>query len=103
KRDRKAARKILSSYLNLLTAYPGQPYGHRPIYHPLGDLTIVEPKDTVLPGTLMPKDEKLLEIAEPKLATGEKVIVYTNWTRLDTQKRLLKLLTERGWRTTILP
>ena len=103
KRDRKAARKILSSYLNLLTAYPDQPYGHRPIYHPLGGLPIVEPKDTVLPGTLMPKDEKLLEIAEPKLAAGEKVIVYTNWTRLDTQKRLLKLLTERGWRTTILP
>lgn len=31
KNDRKAAKKILSAYLNPLTAYPDQPYGHKPI------------------------------------------------------------------------
>lgn len=36
KNDQKAAKKILSAYLNLLTAYPDQPYGHKPIYHPIG-------------------------------------------------------------------
>ena len=35
KNDRKAAKKILSAYLNLLTAYPDQPYGQKPIYHPI--------------------------------------------------------------------
>ena len=35
KNDQKVAKKILSAYLNLLTAYPDQPYGHKPIYHPI--------------------------------------------------------------------
>ena len=85
KNDRKAAKKILSSYLNLLTAYPDQPYGHKPIYHPIDGHKIVEPADTVSPDTLLPKDEKVLEIVERKINAGEKVLVYTNWTRLDTQ------------------
>ena len=84
KNDGKAAKKILSSYLNLLTAYPDQPYGHKPIYHPIDGHKIVEPADTVSPDTLLPKDEKVLEIVERKINAGEKVLVYTNWTRLDT-------------------
>ena len=103
KNDRKAAKKILSSYLNLLTAYPDQPYGHKPIYHPIDGHKIVEPADTVSPDTLLPKDEKVLEIVERKINAGEKVLVYTNWTRLDTQDKLQRLCMERGWRTTILP
>lgn len=103
KNDRKAARKILSAYLNLLTAYPDQPYGQKPIYHPKDGFEIVTPADTVVPGTILPKDEKVLEIMERKIAAGEKVLVYTNWTRLDTQDKLQKLFLECGWRTTILP
>lgn len=101
--DRKAARKILSAYLNLLTAYPDQPYGHKPVYHPKNGTPIVVPEDTVEPGAVLPKDEEILEIVGRKIAAGEKVLIYTNWTRLDTQARLLKLLTERGWSTSILP
>lgn len=103
KNDRKAVKKILSSYLNLLTAYPDQPYGHKPIYHPIDGHKIVEPADTVSPDTLLPKDEKVLEIVERKINAGEKVLVYTNWTRLDTQDKLKRLFLERGWRTAILP
>jgi len=103
KNDRKAVKKILSSYLNLLTAYPDQPYGHKPIYHPIDGHKIVEPADTVSPYTLLPKDEKVLEIMERKINAEEKVLVYTNWTRLDTQDKLQKLFLERGWRTAILP
>lgn len=103
KNDRKAAKKILSAYLNLLTAYPDQPYGHKPIYHPIDGHKIVEPADTASPDTLLPKDEKVLEIVERKINAGEKVLVYTNWTRLDTQDKLQKLFLERGWRTAILP
>ena len=43
KNDQKAAKKILSAYLNLLTAYPDQPYGQKPIYHPIDGGKIVEP------------------------------------------------------------
>ena len=46
KNDQKVAKKILSAYLNLLTAYPDQPYGHKPIYHPIDGHKIVEPADT---------------------------------------------------------
>ena len=103
KNDRKAARKILSAYLNLLTAYPDQPCGHKPIYHPLDGYPIVEPADTAAPDAILPKDEKVLEIVERKIAAGEKVLVYTNWTRLNTQSKLERLFLERGWRSTILP
>ncbi len=88
KNDRKAARKILSAYLNLLTAYPDQPCGHKPIYHPLDGYPIVEPADTAAPDAILLKDGKVLEIVERKIAAGEKVLVYTNWTRLNTQSKL---------------
>ena len=103
KNDQKAAKKILSAYLNLLTAYPDQPYGHKPIYHPIDGHKIVEPADTATPDMILPKDQAVLEIVERKIAAGERVLVYTNWTRLDTQNKLQKLFSERGWRATILP
>ncbi|CUP97215.1 Uncharacterised protein [uncultured Flavonifractor sp.] len=103
KNDKKAARKILSAYLNLLTAYPDQPYGHKPVYHPLTGEEIVKPEDTMTPDELRPKDEEVLKIVERKIAAGEKVLIYTNWTRLDTQTRLQSLLSQRGWNTIILP
>ena len=103
KEDRKAARKILSAYLNLLTAYPDQPCGHQPIFHPTEGFVLIEPKDTAAPGTVLPKDKKVLEIVERKIAAGERVLIYTNWTRLDTQSRLHGLLLERGWRAAVLP
>lgn len=103
KNDKKAARKILSAYLNLLTAYPDQPNGHKPIRHPIDGHVIVEPADTAAPDAILPKDEKVLEIMERKITAGEKVLIYTNWTRLNTQSKLERLFSERGWRTAILP
>lgn len=61
------------------------------------------PEDTVAPGTILPKDEEVLNIVERKIAAGEKVLIYTNWTRLDSQMRLQTLLTARGWNTIIMP
>ena len=103
KNDRKATRKILSAYLNLLTAYPDQPYGQKPIYHPITGEPLITPEDTAVPGQILPKDQEVLRIMERKIAAGEKVLIYTNWTRLDTQTRLHTLLTARGWNTAILP
>mgnify|MGYP000031319181 CR=1 FL=1 len=45
----------------------------------------------------------MLNIVERKIAAGEKVLIYTNWTRLDSQMRLQTLLTARGWNTIIMP
>lgn len=102
KKDAKAAKKILSAYLNLLTAYPDQPYGHNPVGHPFDGYPIVEPPDMGDIDMLMPKDEKTLEIVRAKIAAGEKVLIFTNWTRLDTQKKLVNLLSVEGFRTEIL-
>lgn len=77
-------------------------YGQPAIKHPFDGYDIVKPKDTMPPGAIMPKDQMVLKIAEEKIAAGGKVLIYTNWTRLDTPKRLLKLVTERGWNATIL-
>ena len=43
-----------------------------------------------------------MELVDRKIASGERVIIYTAWTRLDTQSKLHKLLTERGIRTAVL-
>jgi hypothetical protein len=64
--DRKAAKKILSAYLNLLTVFPDQPYGQPAIRHPLSGDTLVEPQNITDADTLGPKEEKVLEIVGTK-------------------------------------
>ena len=100
--DRKAANKILSAYLNLLTVYPDQPYDQPEIVHPINGCTIVKPEDMADFQTVLPKEEKVLEIVRAKIAAGERVMIYTSWTRTDTQRKLLGLLREEGIRTDIL-
>lgn len=51
---------------------------------------------------ILPKEEKALEIVRAKVAAGERVLIYTSWTRTDSQQKLLKLLTQEGYRTEIL-
>lgn len=100
--DRKAANKILSAYLNLLTVYPDQPYDQPEIIHPINGCTIVKPEDMADFQTVLPKEEKVLEIVRAKISAGERVMIYTSWTRTDTQRKLLGLLREEGIRTEIL-
>ena len=102
KNERKIAQKILSTYLNLLTVYPDQPYGQPMVLHPETGTALVEPKDTGSFEQLGEKERAVLEIVQQKAAAGEKVLIYTSWVRTDTQKKLLKLLTEHGYRTEIM-
>jgi hypothetical protein len=103
KQNRKVANRILSSYLNLLTAYPDQPYGQPPVVHPLFGYVVIDPPDIGSFETVMPKDKVVLDITDRKIRAGEKLLIYTNWTRLDTQHKLKTLLTEAGYKTEILP
>ena len=102
KNDRKAAQKILSAYLNLLTVYPDQPYDQPEVIHPITGMPIVTPKSCGDFSRLFPKEEKVLELVRQKMANGERVLIYTSWTRTDSQQKLLKLLQENGYRTEIL-
>ena len=102
KNDRKAAQKILSAYLNLLTVYPDQPYDQPEVIHPITGMPIVTPKSCGDFSRLFPKEEKVLELVRQKTANGERVLIYTSWTRTDSQQKLLKLLQENDYRTEIL-
>ena len=102
KNDRKAAQKILSAYLNLLTVYPDQPYDQPEVIHPITGMPIVTPKSCGDFSRLLPKEEKVLELVRRKTTNGERVLIYTSWTRTDSQQKLLKLLQENGYRTEIL-
>lgn len=102
KNDRKAAQKILSAYLNLLTVYPDQPYDQPEVIHPITGMPIVTPKSCGDFSRLFPKEEKVLELVRQKAANGERVLIYTSWTRTDSQQKLLKLMQENGYRTEIL-
>lgn len=102
KSDRKIAQKILSSYLNLLTIYPDQPYDQPPVLDPRDGHPIVAPRDLGNFDTLGEKETAVADIVRKKLAEGEKVLIYTSWVRSDSQAKLLKLLTEIGCHTEIM-
>ena len=102
KTDQKVANKLLSAYLNLLTVYPDQPYDQPEIVHPINGEVIVKPANAAGFEDVLPKEEKVLEIVREKAAAGGRVLIYTSWTRTDSQQKLMKLLTQEGYRTEIL-
>ena len=103
RRDPKIKRKILSSFINLLTVYPDQPYGQEPILHPADRLPLAEPAELGDFDTIGPKEQAVFDIARKAIARGEKVLVYTSWVRVDSQQKLQKLFADHGHRTAILP
>ncbi|MDL2288648.1 hypothetical protein LJC32_04630 [Oscillospiraceae bacterium OttesenSCG-928-F05] len=97
KREREIANKVLSKFMALLTVYPDQPYDQEPIYHPFDREDILAyPPNLSSFNALSVKDEKVLELVKQKIANGEKVLIYTSWVRIDTQKKLMKLFAENG-------
>ena len=103
KSDRKAAQKLLSAYLNLLTVYPDQPYDQPDVVHPIDGHIIAHPTNEACFDDVLPKEEAVVEKVKEKVSAGGRVMIYTSWTRTDSQQKLLKLLTGEGIRTEILP
>ena len=102
KYQKEIAQKVLSVYLNLLTVYPDQPYGHEPVKHPLSGDELVIPMDTSSIDELHEKDKYVLDLVRRKIQGGERVLIYTSWIRIDTQAKLTKLLQEEGYRVATL-
>ena len=103
--DPKQASALQSAFINLLTAYPDQPYGHEPIFiskRGMPPQVVYEPKDAVQSGCLLEKDRKVLELVLTKLDAGENVLIYTSWVRLDTQEKLFKALCENNVPTAVM-
>ena len=99
---RKLAQKVLSVFLNLMTAYPDQPYGHQPVLHPVTRDPLVVPQNSGGPDEETEKDRRTMEIIRSKVSAGERVLLYVNWVRLDSRMRLKRLLTESGIRAEIM-
>lgn len=53
---RKLAQKVLSVSLNLMMAYPDQPYGHKPVLHPVTRNPLVVPQSSGAPDEATEKD-----------------------------------------------
>lgn len=98
----KIKNKILSAFLNLLTVYPDQPYDQKPVLDPITGSLLVKPQDMASADTILPKEQKVLEIVRRKVAAGEQVLIYTSWVRTDSQKKLLNMLRSEGYRAEIL-
>lgn len=93
--------------MQILSCYPDQPFDLPPIYSAKDNMIVAKPKD-IIDNELRPlfrsmKDIKLLEIAKEKIASGEKVLVYSHWTgNTDCQDRLKKLFENEGIKACIL-
>ena len=96
------SKKVMSAYLGLLTVYPDQPYGQKPILHPVTGDELVVPQDTSSFQELHEKEYSVLEVVQKKTGEGGRVLIYTSWIRTDTQEKLFNLLTESGYKVGIL-
>ena len=96
------SRKLMSSFLSLMTTYPDQPYDAEPIHYPKSDQAVIEPKDLSDIDELHEKDIATLDIVERKVKNGEKVLIYTSWVKIDTQDKLTKLLEDKGYKVAVL-
>lgn len=96
------SRKLMSSFLSLLTTYPDQPYDAEPIYYPKSDEAVVVPKSLSDFDEQHEKDVATLDIVKRKVDSGERVLIYTSWVKIDTQDKLKKLLEEQGYKIALL-
>lgn len=96
------SRKLMSSFSSLLTTYPDQPYDAEPIYYPKSEEAVVIPKSLSNFDELNEKDIATLDIVKRKAASGERVLIYTSWVKIDTQDKLKKLLEEQGYKVALL-
>ncbi len=102
KKNLSAGQRMLSKYLNLLLAYPDQSYGQEAVFYPYSKDAVVVPQDMGDFGSVFEKEQKILDLIAQRVDAGEKTVLFTNWTRLDTQKKYEKNLLEMGIRTKIL-
>lgn len=100
--EKNIAKKVLSAYLGLLTVYPDQPYDQKPVVHPITGDELVVPQDVSSFNELHEKDRSVLDVVERKTAEGGRVLIYTSWTRIDSQQKLSKLLEDNGYRVATL-
>lgn len=92
----KGKSKILSQMLQTLTTFPDMPYNQPPVINLDTDEVVLTPPS--LAEGLRNKEDETLAIIDEKIANGEKVLVYYQWTnKTDTAQKLQKAIRERGY------
>lgn len=85
--------KAMGSLLQALSVYPDMPYNQPEVLHPDTNEVLVTPPQ-LSPG-LRNKENALLELIKEKVANGEKVLVYYEWTnRTDIAEKIINMLKE---------
>lgn len=98
---REGGMKIMGTILQTLSVYPDMPYNQPPVYHP-DDNSILAIPDDLNPG-VRNKERRLLELVQEKLANGEKVLVYYEWTnKTDIAEKLTNMFKEHDIKSSIL-
>jgi hypothetical protein len=96
-----AGVKAMGAFLQSLSVYPDMPYDQPPIIHPDTGETLVVPP--VLPRGTRNKEERLLQLVQEKIALGEKVLVYYEWTnRTDIAEKLTNVFRENDINSAVL-
>lgn len=85
--------KVMGSLLQALSVYPDMPYDQAEILHPdTGEILVTPP--ALAPG-LRNKENAVLELVKEKIANGEKVLIYYEWTnKTDVAKKLVDMFKE---------
>jgi superfamily II DNA or RNA helicase len=93
--------KIMGSLLQTLSVYPDMPYNQPEILHPdTGEVLVVPP---TLPEGLRNKENELLRLVQEKIANGEKVLVYYEWTnRTDLAQKLSQMFKDNDIKSVVL-
>jgi SNF2 family DNA or RNA helicase len=97
-------RRLLSTMLQTLLAYPDYPFGWKPIgYWDSGEFITVATPPSLSEDTIRPKEQALIDLVGAEKAKGRKVWVYVQFTdKRDVQCRLDKLLTNAGFDVGVL-
>lgn len=87
--------KAMGSLLQTLSVFPDTPYNQPDVLHPDTNEVLVVPP--TLPEGLRNKEARLLELVQEKIANGEKVLVYYEWTnRSDVAQKLTKMFKDNN-------
>ena len=98
---REGGLKAMGAMLQTLSVYPDMPYNQPPVLHPDDNSVIATPPE--LEQGLRNKEEKLLELVQDKLANGEKVLIYYEWTnKTDIADKLTKMFKENNIKSATL-
>lgn len=98
---KKGGSKILSQMLQCLTAYPDAPHCQPPVMNMDTNEIVVTPRE--MSSDLRAKELRTIELAERKVAEGEKVLIYYHLTnKTDVAEKIRDELINRGIKAKIL-